>query len=65
MDRHTHVQDSLGLLSGGTAVGNSPRHKMLSKSGKSKPLEAEEEGAEEQLATSGGVLDLLFKGIFI
>lgn len=35
------------------------------KSGKSKPLEAEEEGAEEQLATSGGVLDLLFKGIFI
>lgn len=64
MERHTYVQESLGLLSGRTAVGNSPLAHNAN-SGKSKPLQAEEEGAEEQLATYGGVLDLLFKGIFI
>jgi hypothetical protein len=35
MDQHTYVQESLGLLSGRTAVGNSPWHIMLTQGNQS------------------------------
>lgn len=35
MDGHIHEEESLGLLSARTAVGNSPWHKMLSQGNQS------------------------------
>lgn len=49
MDRHTYAQESLGLLSEEQLWETPPAPNA--KSGKSKPLQTEEEGAGEQLAT--------------
>lgn len=60
MDGHTYEQESLGLLSARTDVGNSPRHKMLSQ-GNQSPFRQRRKVKRSGWRGSG----FLVKGIFI
>lgn len=63
MDRHTYAQESLGLLSEEQLWENSPWHQMLSQGNQSPFKQKRKVQGNSWLL--GGVLNLLFRGIFI